>query len=183
MKSQVKLVLLLELVTLVSAQFITHQRGKKYSEDPDNLFKLFLKTEAGDIVSLWHDVPLFVSQDTTNNTYNMIVEIPRFSQAKFEISRGIPLNPIIHDQENNKNRYLPNVFPWHGHICNYGAFPQTWENPFIIDQWTGLMGDKDPIDVCELGSNPLSTGAVVQVKVNINYYASCLFFSMLLFFL
>ena len=31
-------------------------------------------------------------------TFNMVVEIPRFSQAKFEINRERPLNPIRQDQ-------------------------------------------------------------------------------------
>ena len=49
-------------------------------------------------------------------------------------------------------RYLANIFPWHGHVCNYGALPQTWENPFHQDTWTGHRGDRDPIDVCEVSS-------------------------------
>ena len=95
----------------------------------------------------------------------MIVEIPRFSQAKFEIHRELLMNPIVQDKEHNHLRYVPNVFPWHGHVCNYGAFPQTWENPFHEDEWTGLKGDKDPIDVCEVGSKPVATGTVLPVKV------------------
>ena len=95
----------------------------------------------------------------------MIVEIPRFSQAKFEIHRELLMNPIVQDKEDNHLRYVPNVFPWHGHVCNYGAFPQTWENPFHDDEWTGLKGDKDPIDVCEVGSKPVATGTVPPVKV------------------
>ena len=81
-------------------------------------------------------------------TFNMVVEIPRFSQAKFEINREWPLNPIRQDVTSvitgNEQRwtylvlehmpthirFLPNVFPWHGHICNYGALPQTWESPY-----------------------------------------------------
>ena len=39
-------------------------------------------------------------------------------------------------------RFLPNIFPWHGHPCNYGALPQTWENPYHTDSWTGMHGDK-----------------------------------------
>ena len=93
------------------------------------------------------------------------MEIPRFSQAKFEIHREHLMNPIVQDREDNHLRYVPNVFPWHGHVCNYGAFPQTWENPFHADEWTGLKGDKDPIDVCEVGSKPVDTGTVLPVKV------------------
>ena len=102
-------------------------------------------------------------------TYNLIVEIPRFSQAKFEIHREHLLNPIVQDKEDGQLRYLPNIFPWHGHICNYGAFPQTWENPFHEDEWTGLRGDKDPIDVCEIGSFPVPTGTVLPVRVSIAF--------------
>jgi inorganic pyrophosphatase len=83
-------------------------------------------------------------------------------------------------------RYISNIYPLHGHFCNYGAFPQTWEDPFKQDPWTGqffyfsqlifiplfseqffcagLSGDKDPLDVCEIGFSPLSTGSVVQVS-------------------
>ena len=121
------------------------------------------------ILSSWHDIPLWSSE--TNQTLNMIVEIPRFSQAKFEISRDKKLNPIVQDKKDQKLRYLPNVFPWHGHICNYGAFPQTWENPFHTDPWTNLNGDSDPIDVCEIGTKRHQTGSVIQVKVS-TYKAS-----------
>ena len=82
------------------------------------------------------------------------------------------MNPIVQDKENNHLRYVPNVFPWHGHVCNYGAFPQTWENPFHADEWTGLKGDKDPIDVCEVGSKPVATGTVLPVKVSEEMVAS-----------
>lgn len=157
------------LFHLASSLYEIHERGQKYSEDSDQQYKLFLKNDQGEFVSLWHDVPLFAEEDPSNLTYNMIVEIPRFSQAKFEISRDVALNPILQDQEEGRNRYLPNVFPWHGHVCNYGAFPQTWENPFEEDQWTGLKGDKDPIDVCEIGSSPLPTGSVVPVKVHTHH--------------
>ena len=122
-----------------------------------------MKTDSNMILSSWHDIPLWSSE--TNQTLNMIVEIPRFSQAKFEISRDKKLNPIVQDKKNQKLRYLPNVFPWHGHICNYGALPQTWENPFHTDPWTNLNGDSDPIDVCEIGTKRHQTGSVIQVKV------------------
>ena len=37
-------------------------------------------------------------------------------------------------------------------LINYGAIPQTWEDPEHADEWTGLLGDGDPVDVCEIGS-------------------------------
>ena len=141
------------------------ERGQKYSPDVSQEYLVYFQEEEGHLVSPWHDIPLYADQ--TNLSLNMVVEIPRFSQAKFEISRPRRLNPIVQDRAEREVRYLPNVFPWHGHLCNYGAFPQTWENPFHSDPWTGLLGDRDPLDVCELGSKPLATGTVLPVKVNI----------------
>lgn len=46
---------------------------------------------------------------------------------------------------------MPNVFPHKGYIWNYGAFPQTWENPEVLDEHTGCKGDNDPLDVLEIG--------------------------------
>ena len=48
-------------------------------------------------------------------------------------------------------------------------FVQTWENPFHVDIWTGLPGDQDPIDVCEVGSKPVATGTVLPVKVETSW--------------
>jgi len=156
----------LSLIAVSSSdEYLTYPRGKKYSEDPSSEYRLYFQDDQGNFLSPWHDIPLFNIDDPSNTTYNMIVEIPRFSQAKFEINREYLLNPIVQDHEDNHLRYIPNVFPWHGHICNYGAFPQTWENPFHEDEWTGLKGDKDPIDVCEVGRKALETGTVLPVKV------------------
>ena len=148
----------------LSESYSVEEKGRKYSDEADQQYRVYFQ-DGEDIISSWHDIPLYDVADSSNQTFNMVVEIPRFSQAKFEISRDLELNPIIQDQSHGVNRYLPNVFPWHGHICNYGAFPQTWENPFLEDIWTGLNGDKDPIDVCEVGSNPFPTGSVVPVRV------------------
>eukprot|EP00092_Neocalanus_flemingeri_P044439 GFUD01049285.1.p1 GENE.GFUD01049285.1~~GFUD01049285.1.p1 ORF type:complete len:348 (-),score=95.20 GFUD01049285.1:43-1086(-) len=152
-------------ISSCSCQYQTVARGKKYSEASSSEYKLYFQDDQGNIVSPWHDVPLFTQTDRSNQTYNMIVEIPRFSQAKFEIHREHLMNPIVQDIEDAHLRYLPNLFPWHGQVCNYGAFPQTWENPFHEDEWTGLKGDKDPIDVCEIGSKPEPTGTVLPVKI------------------
>lgn len=43
------------------------------------------------------------------------------------------------------------MFPHRGYIWNYGAFPQTWENPEVLDEHTGCKGDNDPLDVLEIG--------------------------------
>jgi inorganic pyrophosphatase len=58
-----------------------------------------------------------------------------------------------------------NCFPHKGYIWNYGALPQTWEDPLHINADTKAKGDNDPIDVCEIGESVGYTGQIKQVKV------------------
>ena len=58
------------------------------------------------------------------DNYNMVVEIPRWSNAKMEIATKEILNPIKQDVKKGKLRYVKNFFPHHGYIWNYGALPQ-----------------------------------------------------------
>lgn len=75
------------------------------------------------------------------------------------------MNPIKQDVKKGKLRFVANCFPHHGYIWNYGAFPQTWENPDHLDSATGCKGDNDPIDVLEIGYKVAKRGEVKQVKV------------------
>lgn len=132
-------------------------QGTKYTATYAN----YATTESGKIISYFHDIPLDLNPDTKEA--NFICEIPRWSNAKFEIATKLPGNPIIQDTKNGKVRFVKNLFPHHGYIHNYGAFPQTWEDPF--EQHYNLYGDNDPLDVCEIGSDVLSTGSVKRVKI------------------
>ncbi|KAI9471219.1 inorganic pyrophosphatase 2 mitochondrial precursor [Coemansia mojavensis] len=113
-------------------------------------------------ISPWHDIPL-VSNASTRE-YNMVCEIPRWSNAKLEIDTKSPFNPIKHDTKNGKLRYVANIFPYKGYIWNYGAFPQTYEDPAETDPDTRHAGDNDPIDVLEVGSKVCREGEVHRVK-------------------
>lgn len=64
----------------------------------------------------------------------------------------MPLNPIVQDTKKDKLRFIPNIFPHKGYLWNYGAFPQTWENPQVLDEHTKCKGDNDPLDALEIGS-------------------------------
>ena len=103
-------------------------------------------------LSPFHDIPLYANEQQT--VLNMIVEIPRWTNAKMEVS-GQPwtnpmipnfyipaalvlirlrlflqiskeetLNPIKQDIKKGKLRYVRNCFPHKGYLWNYGAFPQ-----------------------------------------------------------
>jgi inorganic pyrophosphatase len=95
----------------------------------------------------------------------MVVEIPRWTNAKLEISKDLPFNPIKQDVKKGKLRFVRNCFPHHGYIWNYGAFPQTWEDPTEKHPDTNAVGDVDPVDVIEIGEKVATIGQVKQVKV------------------
>lgn len=137
-------------------------------------------------ISPWHDISL----RNADGTLNFVCEIPKWSRAKYEIAVGActcPLppparpvpsrrppvrpaltphagedwNPIKQDTRNGALR----DYEWGDMLVNYGAFPQTWEDPSHVSEGTGCVGDNDPLDVMEIGVKRWSTGAVVAVKV------------------
>jgi len=118
-------------------------------------YKLYF-THGDLLISPFHDIPLHLEE----NVFNMVVEIPRGETAKMEISKSDPLNPIKQDIKKGKLRHVNWAYPF-----NYGAFPQTWENPGLVDQHCGTKGDNDPVDVCDISGIQHHSGAVVQVKV------------------
>jgi len=89
----------------------------------------------------------------------MVVEIPTGTRAKLEISHSF-LNPIKQDTKNGKLRYVHDPYPF-----NYGAFPQTWENPLVKESSLGVFGDNDPVDAVEIGGKKHNTGEVIKVKI------------------
>lgn len=135
----------------------TEQRGSLYGDD----FRMYFKDAAGTVVSPMHDIPL----KAADNVYNMVVEVPRWSNAKLEISLGEKLNPVKQDIKKGKLRFVANCFPHHGYIWNYGALPQTWEDPTHMDPDTQANGDSDPVDICDIGSKVHEIGSIVQVKL------------------
>ncbi|KAH3675847.1 hypothetical protein WICMUC_002493 [Wickerhamomyces mucosus] len=138
--------------------YTTRQIGAKNSLD----YKVFIEKD-GKPVSPFHDIPLYA--DESKQILNFVVEIPRWTNAKLEISKEQDLNPIIQDTKKGKLRFVRNVFPHHGYIWNYGAFPQTWEDPNVAHPETKANGDNDPLDVLEIGEAVGYTGQVKQVKV------------------
>ncbi|VDL72444.1 unnamed protein product [Nippostrongylus brasiliensis] len=147
-----------EMASGDSVMYETIERGSLYSAD----YRLFIKGPDG-VISPWHDVPLYA--DESKKIYNMIVEIPRWTNAKMEMATAEPMNPIKQDLKKGLPRFVHNIFPHKGYIWNYGALPQTWEDPNHTVPDTGAKGDNDPIDVVEIGSKVQPRGAVVPVKI------------------
>jgi inorganic pyrophosphatase len=89
-------------------------------------------------MNLWHDIPL---GDGAPDEINMIVEIPKGSNNKYEIDKETGLIKL------DRVNYSSAAYPF-----DYGFAPQTlWE-------------DNDPLDVVVLTTYPLSPGILVAVR-------------------
>ncbi|KAI5625229.1 inorganic pyrophosphatase 2, mitochondrial isoform X1 [Silurus asotus] len=139
--------------------YLREERGRANSPE----YRIYLKTSHGKYISPFHDIPLYAPDPQI--IFNMVVEVPRWSNAKMEIATKEALNPIKQDVKKGKLRYVANIFPHKGYIWNYGALPQTWEDPNHTDKDTNCCGDNDPLDVCDIGTKVCSSGQVIQVKV------------------
>merc|ERR1719203_1001723 len=109
----------------------------------------------GKDISPWHDIPL-----KEGDCYNFICEIPKNTKAKMEIAIKEEGNPIAQDIKKGNLRFYHGPIFW-----NYGALPQTWEDPNVKSEEVNCSGDNDPVDVVEIGSKAHATGSVVPVKV------------------
>jgi inorganic pyrophosphatase len=144
-----------QVISRSGSRFITELTLDEVGKRPSMDYRMFLKRE-GKVVSPWHDVPLL----NKDNSFNMIVEIPKFTRAKMEIATSEVGNPIKQDVKKGKLR----EYSW-GDMCfNYGALPQTWEDPEHVNPYTGAGGDNDPVDVIDIGSIQYPMGAVVKVR-------------------
>ena len=89
-------------------------------------------------MNLWHDVPV---GDNAPHEFNVIIEIPKGSNNKYEISKETGL--IALDRAN----YNASAYPF-----DYGFVPQT------------LWDDGDALDVIVLTTYPLNVGVLVAVR-------------------
>ncbi|MCP9258893.1 Inorganic pyrophosphatase 2, mitochondrial [Dirofilaria immitis] len=137
--------------SMSTAKYTIEEFGSLYDLD----YRVYFKDQNGSYISPWHDIPLFVNE--SKKIYNMVIEIPRWTNAKMEISTKESMTPIKQDVKNGKPRFVDNFFPFKGYIWNYGALPQTSNY--------GANGDNDPIDVIEIGSKIHRRGDVISVKV------------------
>jgi len=61
---------------------------------------MFIKDGSGKPVSPMHDIPMLAS----DGIYNMVVEVPRWTNAKIEIDLKSALNPLKQDVKKGKLR-------------------------------------------------------------------------------
>ena len=126
-----------------------------------------INSKTGKPVSLWHDVPLIVSDNEQGLVVNAYFEVSRGTHAKALLNKWEPYNPIWQDRSlvPGQNFIRPRYYAWSPAPGNYEALPRTWENVIEPDPLSGFPGDTDPIDVVDVGSAPSPLGLVCQVKV------------------
>ena len=124
--------------------------------------------QAAAAASPWHDVPLVASEASSSQgsssspLLNLVTEIPMYTTAKMEVSKGAAGNPIAQDANKDGS---PRYYGYGTPFFNYGMLPRTWEDPAFCEGFHGACGDGDPVDVMEVGANPLPMGSVTPVKV------------------
>jgi inorganic pyrophosphatase len=147
-------------VGTVSKIFLPKHVGKPGTSE----FRVFFE-RAGKRISPWTNIPLFdkaANRDLAREeVINMVVEIPRGTDIKYEISKEEEHNPIKQDVKDGKLRVLK-----HGKIpFHYGAIPKTWESPHDRVKGLTVGGDNDPLDVVDVGAGDFKVGDVVKVRV------------------
>uniref|UniRef100_A0A3Q4H2T1 inorganic diphosphatase n=1 Tax=Neolamprologus brichardi TaxID=32507 RepID=A0A3Q4H2T1_NEOBR len=153
----------------------TEQRGHQNSPD----YRLYFKTSDGKYISPFHDIPLIAETEQENDVpakkskksesevlYNMVVEVPRWSNAKMEIAIKEPLNPIKQDEKKGKLRYVANIFPHKGYIWNYGALPQVCSTGQVIQ--VKVLGILAMIDEGEMDWKVIAINAEDPDAKNLN---------------
>jgi len=118
----------------------------------------FTDSSSGNPISVWHDVPLYANAEKT--LVNYVNEIPKGTSAKMEIATDEALTPIKQDIKKGKLRF----YLYGDSLVNYGALPQTWEDPKEVHPDTKCGGDNDPLDVIEIGDEVMPMGSVYAVK-------------------
>lgn len=124
-------------------------------------FQGFYASVTGQRISPWHDIPLYPNGSDLQ-VINFINEIPKKTRNKFELRTDEKYNPIMQDT------WKDGELRWYRYgesLVNYGAIPQTWEDPEVIDEVLKVGGDGDPVDVVEIGDMVMPFGLVYEVKI------------------
>lgn len=134
--------------------------GEPNTED----YSVYVLQNTPGLMDIARASPLFAVPLYSKENYevlHMICEIPKGTKEKMEVILDDPGHPIKQDiTDDGKLRvYKHGPIPW-----NYGMLPQTYEDPKVKCDITGLYGDGDPMDVIDIGSQTLSTGEVIKLK-------------------
>lgn len=138
-----------------SAVYVSEPKGAPATKE----FRLFYASD-GKLVSPWHDVPVY-PDPANKQVVNFVTEIPKGTQAKMEIATDEEMSPIKQDIKKGELR----SYKWGPSLINYGAVPQTWEDPGAVHPGIDVGGDADPVDLADCSDTVAEFGAIYPVKV------------------
>ncbi len=87
----------------------------------------------------WHDLPN--NPDTADESFNVVIEIPRGSNVKYELDKPTGMLRV------DRILYSSVIYP-----ANYGFIPRSY------------CGDGDPLDVLVLGYEPVVPMAIMEAR-------------------
>jgi inorganic pyrophosphatase len=135
--------------------YSSEERGAAETTD----FRLFISS-SGKQISPWHDIPIYPDPSNTK-VVNFVNEIPKGTQAKMELATDEEKNPIKQDVKKGALRF----YKYGPSLINYGAIPQTYEDPGSVHPELNVGGDGDPIDLLDIGNAVQPFGAVYSAKI------------------
>ncbi len=118
-----------------------------------NLMNLFCRSHP------WHGVP--IGNDASDEIHCYIEIVPT-DTVKFELDKSTGL--LKADRPQKYSNYCPTL---------YGLIPQTYAGKRVGDYCSekagrrGIMGDKDPLDICILTEKPILRGDILVTAVPI----------------
>lgn len=138
-----------------NSSYVSEAKGAAATKE----FRLFYSAD-GKPVSPWHDVPVY-PDPSNKQVVNFVNEIPKGTQAKMEIATDEEMSPIKQDIKKGELR----SYKWGPSLINYGAVPQTWEDPGAVHPGIDVGGDADPVDLADCSDNVAEFGAIYPCKV------------------
>lgn len=119
------------------------------------MHRIVLKKDGWQIISPWHDLPLF---GTTKDVLNTIVLTPRGEKAIFEVAQDEPFTPIKPSFDKGTMAHFARNVPF-----NYGFLPQTAFSKESFYRDCGKIKQRQ-IYIFDLSSVKRSTGDVYFVR-------------------
>lgn len=121
-------------------------------------YKVYVERKNGKPISPLHDIPLNVNID--QQIFNMVVEIPRWSNTKWEISKKEKWNPIVQLAEKVGQGFAKTGSAQKECFRNYGVFPQTCQLSNQAHPVIKTVGEHSPLDVLDIAEAIAYTGQV-----------------------
>ena len=125
-------------------------------------------SDAGNILSPWHQIPLFVPSDpaaasaaSASPSAYMVATVARHSTHAQRLSLTLPFNPLVQERTAAGGERSFGLRT----LAALGELPQTYDSAEAVDPLTGARGSGAPLAVVDIGRGPREVGTVGSVRV------------------